>query len=108
MPSSKTGAKESAMKVRHINGISDNACKCGSWLDHWLKFSGQPLLSYCSEEKCLQNPEVGAHVQKGGSFNDSWYIIPLCKAHNGKKGGAINVVDFVKLVSANVKETCGK
>lgn len=96
------------MKIRNINGTSDNTCKCGNWLDHWKKFSGQSLPSYCPEEKCIQKPEVGAHVQKDSSTDNGWYIIPLCKTHNGKKGETLNVSDTVKLVSANVKETCGK
>lgn len=96
------------MKIKNINGTSDNTCKCGSWLDHWKKFSSQSLPTYCPEEKCTQKPEVGAHVQKDSSTDSRWYIIPLCKTHNGKTGETLNVSDIVKFVSANVKETCGK
>ncbi len=96
------------MKVRNVNGTSDNTCRCGSWLDHWKKFGGQSIPTYCSEKTCIQKPEVGAHVQKDGLIDNSWYIIPLCKIHNGKKGESIDVSDTVKPVSANVKETCGK
>lgn len=96
------------MRVKNINGTSDNTCKCGSWLDHWTKFSRQSLPSYCVEATCIQKPEVGAHVQKDSSSDTNWYIIPLCKAHNGKKGESLEVSDNVTLVSANVNETCGK
>ena len=96
------------MKVKNINGTRDNTCKCGSWLDHWKTFSGQSVPTYCPEEKCTQKPEVGAHVQKDSSTDDSWYIIPLCKTHNGETGESLTVSDSVTLVSANVSKTCGK
>ena len=96
------------MKVTNINGTSDNICKCGSWLSHWKNFSGQSLPSYCPESSCTQAPEVGAHVQKDSTTDMSWYIIPLCKKHNGETGKSITVSDSIKLVSANVSNTCGK
>ena len=96
------------MKVTNINGTSDNKCKCDSWLDHWKKFSGQSLPTYCPEVKCIKTPEVGAHVQKENSTDNSWYIIPLCKDHNAEKGKSLEISDTTKLVSANVSETCGK
>jgi hypothetical protein len=94
------------MKVKNIKGTSDNNCKCGSWLDHWKKFSGTTLSSYCSEKLCTQKPEVGAHVQKDSATDSAWYIVPLCKSHN-REGGSLELVSSVKLVSANVKGTCG-
>jgi len=96
------------MKVRNINGTSDRTCKCGSWLDHWRKFSGQPLSSYCSETACIQKPELGAHVQKESLTDSSWYIVPLCRQHNGQTGKSLTISDSVTLVSANVADTCGK
>jgi len=95
------------MKVKNINGTSDNICKCGSWLNHWKNFSDQSLPSYCPVVGCLQRPEVGAHVQKDSSTDSSWYIIPLCRTHNGETGKSLNVSDSIKLVSANVRITCG-
>jgi len=96
------------MKVVNINGTSDKTCKCGSWLEHWKNFSGQALSTYCPEKTCTQKPEVGAHVQKDSSSDKSWYIIPLCKRHNGETGKSLEVSDSIKLVSANVSNTCGK
>jgi len=96
------------MKVNNINGTSDNTCKCGSWLDHWKKFSGQSLPSYCSEKTCTGKPEVGAHVQKDGSTDTAWYIVPFCAKHNSETGKSLEIVDSVKLASANVSQTCGK
>ena len=96
------------MKVKNINGTSDSTCKCGSWIDHWKKFSGQSLSSYCSEKSCSKKPEVGAHVQKDSSTDTNWYIVPFCNTHNGETGKSLDISDSVKLASANVSETCGK
>lgn len=96
------------MKINNINGTSDNTCKCGSWLNHWKNYSGQSLPSYCPEEKCTQKPEVGAHVQRDSSSDRSWYIVPLCKAHNARTGESLRISDSVILVSANVSNTCGR
>jgi hypothetical protein len=96
------------MKVKNINGTSDHTCKCGSWLEHWKKFGGVTAPTYCPVVGCLEKVEVGAHVQKDSSSDSSWYIVPLCKTHNGKTGESIEIADWVSLVSANVSETCGK
>lgn len=96
------------MIVRNINGTSENTCKCGSWLNHWKNYSEQKLPDWCPEKDCIEKQFVGAHVQKDDSSDSSWYIIPLCSKHNSMQGQSINISDFVKLVPANVKETCGQ
>lgn len=96
------------MKVTNVNGTSDNSCKCSSWLEHWKRFGGGSIPPYCPEKTCVQSPEVGAHVQKDGSPDRAWYIIPLCKKHNGEAGKSLDVSDGITLVSANVDTTCGK
>lgn len=96
------------MIVRNINGTNDNSCKCGSWLEHWKKFSGRDLPSFCPEDKCSQKPEVGAHVQKENTTDTAWYIVPLCKSHSAETGKSLTVGSWAMLVSANVSETCGK
>ena len=94
------------MVIRNINGTSDNKCKCLTWLDHWKKYSGRGIPTYCPTKECMEKSEVGAHVQKEDINDNSWYIIPLCKKCNAKKGQSLTVSD-TPLVSANVKETCG-
>lgn len=97
------------MEVKNINGMDDNTCKCASWLDHWKNFGeGRFIPAFCPVRKCLEKPEIGARVQKDGFTDDSWYIVPLCKLHNGKTGESISISDLVELVSANVSSTCGK
>ncbi|WP_027360729.1 hypothetical protein [Desulforegula conservatrix] len=96
------------MKVRNINGTSDNTCKCsGGWIKHWVNFGGKTLPLYCSEISCTETDLVGAHVQKDSSTDKNWYIVPLCKKHNAKTD-SLTIVDGTVLVSANVSETCGK
>ncbi len=95
------------MKVKNINGTSTFLCKCGSWLNHWLNYSGQSLPSYCPVQSCYQKPEVGAHIQKDIPGDSNWYIVPLCKTHNAETGKALIVSDTTVLVSANVSKTCG-
>lgn len=94
------------MKVKNINGTSDNICSCGSWIVHWEKFSNTSLRSYCYEKSCTNKPEVGAHVQKDSYTDNDWYIVPLCKTHNGQQGQELELVDSAKLVSANKSKTC--
>jgi hypothetical protein len=96
------------MKLKNINWTDNTTCSCGSWLEYWKKFSGQTLPVFCPEEKCIQMSEVGAHVQKANSNDESWYIVPLCKTHNGETGKSLTISDSVNLVSANVGRTCGK
>lgn len=95
------------MKVKNVNGTSGLSCNCGSWLDHWKKFGGAILPSYCSEKNCIGKPECGAHVQKDSFSNTKWYIIPLCTKHNAKTA-ELEVVDSTIFVAANVSATCGK
>lgn len=95
------------MKVKNVRGTSGLSCSCGSWLDHWQKFSGALLPSYCREKSCMEKPECGAHVQKDSVFDLKWYIIPLCNKHNTKTT-EIEVMDSTIFVPANVSETCAK
>jgi len=96
------------MKASNVNGTSQITCECGSWLNHWKNFSGQALSQWCSEKSCIKAPEVGAHVQKDNSTDKAWYIVPLCKPHNGETGKSLELVGSVAFVSANVSQTCGK
>ncbi len=96
------------MKVTNINGVSDPACRCGSWLNHWQNFSGQQMPPFCPEASCSSQIASGAHVQKDNPADRGWYVVPLCSAHDALKGGALDLTDNVYLVTANVAETCGK
>lgn len=92
--------------IKNINGTYQAKCVCGSWLNHWKRFSGQTI-TYCPVIGCMNKDLVGAHVQKAYGMDSRWYIFPLCNAHNQSKN-ELNVSDAYKLVSANKKETCEK
>ncbi len=102
------GTQEKFVKLKNVNGTVDNVCKCGGWLEHWKRFSGQSIPPFCPTEGCIQRAEVGAHVQKDNSPDDGWYIVPLCKTHNAETGKSLTISDSVTLVSANTGSTCGK
>lgn len=93
------------MKVKNINGTSQNRCKCGSWLQHWKKFSGQTA-TRCRAKGCSRTDLSGAHVQKAASYDNNWYIVPFCTAHNHTIG-QVELVDGTVLVSANKSKICG-
>lgn len=94
------------MKIRNINGISDTACACGSWLKHWEKFSGQKT-TFCLAVGCMEKDLVGAHVQHADSWNHNWYIFPLCVSHN-ERSKELEVSDAYKFAPADKAETCEK
>lgn len=94
------------MKVKNINGTSDNVCSCGSWIQHWRNFSGQTA-TICRALGCSRTDLSGAHVQKDVNYDNSWYIVPFCGAHNNATG-SIELVAGTNLVSANKKLTCDK
>ena len=95
------------MKVNNVNGTSERTCRCGSWLDHWKKFSNQSGFTYCAVDGCNKKSDVGAHVQKDSLYDKKWYIIPFCREHNGETGKSLTIIDTLVLVPANVSETCG-
>jgi hypothetical protein len=95
------------MKVKNINGRRQSNCKCGTWLDHWVKICGRPLPQHCAEARCMARPELGAHVQKDNPADTNWYIIPLCIKHS-IRAECLEVADTTILVSAHVAETCAR
>ena len=94
------------MKIRNINGTSQNTCVCGSWLKHWENFSKRRI-SLCPVIGCYNTSLVGAHVQKAYVLDYKWYIVPLCNAHNQSKY-ELEVDDSIDLVPADKRETCEK
>jgi hypothetical protein len=93
------------MKVKNINGTSQNKCRCGSWLQHWKNFSGQTA-TICRAKNCSRTDMLGAHVQKDVNYDDKWYIVPFCNMHNHSTG-SVELVEGTTLVSANKSLTCG-
>ena len=83
-------------------------CSCGTWLDHYNKFSKQAAQVHCPLLMCVEKADVGGHVRKEGGADNTTYILPLCQRHASQPGEIIVVNDYLPLVSANVSETCAK
>lgn len=94
------------MKVKNLNGTTQNKCKCSSWLAHWGNYSGQTA-NRCVVVSCTNKHTVGGHVQKESTTDSAWYVIPICSDCNNKRGQTLEIHDSVRLVSANVSATCG-
>src|SRR5580700_239706 len=88
-----------------VDSTSATNCKCGSWLNHWMKFSGQ-IITYCPEISCMATDLVGAHVQNLNSEDQSHYVIPLCKKHS-QSDAALVIMGSTILVPSNGMLTCG-
>ncbi len=94
------------MRVKNVNCNREAGCTSSVWLDHWKKFSCQPIPTYCPEENCLNSPEAGVLVQLADSSDDTWYVVPLCLSHNGATNRTLEIRDFITLVSADACQTC--
>jgi hypothetical protein len=92
------------MLIVNLGGTSELTCVCGSWLDHWKKFSAQTVRR-CTVKKCSGSELVGAHVRLAGTNDPA--ICPICKSCNNQTG-FLDVEDNVVLVSAIVRQTCGR
>lgn len=73
-------------KVKNVNGSSRFVSPAGynTWLDYWEAKSGKTA-SRCSATDCHKIGRwnlVGAHVKKATGFDNSWYIVPLCRSCN--------------------------
>lgn len=97
--------KNKQVNVKNVNGTSQKDCKCGSWLQHWLNYSGQKADS-CKVKGCTNTDLLGVHVQKNVSYDRNWYIVPLCREHS-KKSDLLELEDGTYLVSAHKSLTCG-
>ncbi len=91
-------------RIKNMMVMSGRLCTCGSWIEHWKKYSGQTV-ACCVEVSCTGKDLMGVHVQKASTEDGDWYIIPLCQAHSEIQG-EIEVSDNYKLVSADTLETC--
>ncbi len=112
------------VQVTNVSGTSDRSCVCGTWLNHWLRFSGHPKGARvsCAEIGCIAEAQDGAHVfiepepvatssgaiVKAASIIKEaigpHYIVPLCDRHH--RSTTTRTVDRAALVSANREKTC--
>lgn len=97
----------SMQRVRNIANTSGHRCSCPSHGHHWMLGSRQNFPVFCSVHNCCGRAEVGGHVQKVGSFDESWYIVPICKQCNASTEDLV-LSPLTPLVPANVAQTCGR
>ena len=73
-------------RIVNIIGTAGNKCGCGTWKRHWENETGLRWPSYCGIHGCRNDAEVGAHIRlDDGRTGNYWYILPMCRACNGKK-----------------------
>lgn len=94
------------MKVKNITGTTGMSCNCGSWIQHWRNYTNQ-IATICRARGCSNYANVGAHVRKCYSTDNSWYIIPFCYHHNSRPSSECIEINFgTDLVPANRNLTC--
>ena len=78
------------IKIQNVNGSSrfENPVGYNTWLEYWEAKTGKSAWR-CSAIDCHKFGRVnlvGAHVKKVGSYDNSWYIVPLCHKCNMQCG----------------------
>jgi len=96
--------------LRNQKGTAERSCGCGSWLDHWKRYTKSTGTPLCVVQNCNERATVGAHVElsRVDELKGQSYIAPMCASHNGQHGAELKSKPEVKLARGNVKETCGK
>ena len=98
------------MKILNITGTAKLKCNCGTWKKHWKNWTGYKWPKKCGVKGCKNDAEVGAHVKyDDGRTGNHWYILPMCRAHNGMKHNLFDVSPDKRfwLAPANKARTCG-
>jgi hypothetical protein len=93
--------------VRNLNGTSGRRCRCGTWIDHWRRFSNGARIT-CARLECQNSAILGAHVQiVDRRYGRDWWIVPLCYACNNRMNDQTMHIDRrTIMISANVRFTC--
>jgi len=86
------------------SGISNRKCACGTWLDHWLNFSGRGWPASCSVFGCSNEPTLGAHIYHPRETGEQ--IAAMCHSCN-MNTDQFDLKASPVLVSANQAITCG-
>ena len=90
---------------KNKKGTGDRNCKCGSWKNHWINFSGKPWPSECCVNNCKEKPTLGAHVFHPEISGER--IVPMCTQCN-KIEVTFGLKSNTILVSANTSSTCDR
>ena len=90
---------------KNKKGTSNRFCKCGSWKNHWLKFSGKSWPEKCSVLHCCNIATLGAHIINNDDNVSGEYIAPFCDSCN-KLDDKFDLKSNTIVFSANINETC--
>jgi hypothetical protein len=88
--------------VRNVTGTSRRRCGCGSWLDHYLSWTGSTRM-VCSVLGCGSTATVGAHVRNVTRVDSPGHhrIILMCHPCNMVRGEDLALKSGVPMVWAN-------
>ena len=84
-------------------GTSERACRCGTWQQHWMKFSGKPWPATCSVAGCFNLVVLGGHIINPAV--DGERIVPMCDSCNQREDG-FALKEGSTVVKANRAQTC--
>jgi hypothetical protein len=89
---------------KNKGGTGVRSCKCGTWAQHWVNYSGKSWPVECSVSGCMNKATLGAHVINPSVTGER--IIPMCGSCNGLTG-SFTIKGGITLPNANPAETCG-
>lgn len=89
---------------KNKKGTAERSCSCGSWKQHWINNSNESWPTKCSVKGCTNDAELGAHVINLKVSGE--HIVPMCNSCN-QLNSEFELKGKVRLVSANVANTCG-
>ncbi len=71
----------------HVSGADREACRCGSWKQHWIHSAFRSWPAACSVLGCGNAPTVGAHIAHAHLAGER--IVPMCDACSALSGKLI-------------------
>jgi len=89
---------------KNKNGTANRSCNCGTWKQHWVRFSKKAWPTTCSVQGCFTMASLGAHVINSSVAGER--IVPMCNSCNGLNS-AFSLKGGVSVPSANTSGTCG-
>lgn len=90
------------MRAINVNDKINISCLHGSLIDHWLKFSGEPLPYICPETSCINRPYTIGIIQLDGGRDKNIYLIPLCQNCCERHGEVLTICNQTKLVPVSL------
>ena len=97
------------MRVKNAKGTSrwsSPTCKCRTWIEHWKNNAAVNIPSRCPACGNVIKDKSdwdGAHVKKIKSYDERYYIVPLCSSCNSRNDLEFDVDrDYLVLANADM------